>query len=576
MFTPKLRPAFGWLMALAAILVLLTGCSEGSSATIQSPPLVQAASQATPQSAPPPPKVVVITLKQSPDTLNPLYTDMWSARVLSDLYLATGLFTYNERNEPIPWVAKEIPSLENGGLSPDGKIITYRLREDARWSDGVPLTADDYVFTWQMMMNDRNAVISRAPFDTAVDKVEAAGPYTLIVTLKRPFAPWQARIFSTLNSTNAIPRHILERVFANQGTLDDAAWNKKPSVGAGPFVFKEWQPDQIVFAANENFWLGRPRLDEITVRLVSDDAAQLAALKSGQSHLGAFIAYGDMPDLEASGAVVLASVSSGYRESLFFNLSAQTETAGHPALQDARVRRAIVMAIDREKICQELLAGRTWPVATFWAGTPFGNPAVTLIPYNPDEARRLLDEAGWLLGEDGIRAKDGIQLRLRYVSTNHYLRVRAQEMVQQMLGAVGIDTTLSQFDSAAFFASTNEGGPIAWGRYDIEEHTESAQFPDPTYAGWLCAQTPAYTSEGVNHQFLCDNQLEELFAWQSETMSMGDRAGIYYEISRLLDERVYWASLWDDPDWWAVSGRMRQIRLSGATPFWNSYEWDIE
>ena len=166
---------------------------------------------------------------------------MWFAYVAHGLFLTTGLLTFNEKNEPIPWIAKEIPSKANGGISADDKVITYKLREDAKWSDGTPLTADDYVFTWQMIMSDKNAVMSRDPCDAYVDKVEAKDKTTLVVTFKEPYAPWQAKIFTSVNASQAIPKHILEPVFQKDGTIDKADWNRKPTVGAGPFVFKEWQ-----------------------------------------------------------------------------------------------------------------------------------------------------------------------------------------------------------------------------------------------------------------------------------------------------------------------------------------------
>ena len=175
------------------------------------------------------------------------------------LFLTTGLLTYNEKNEPIPWIAKEIPSKANGGISADDKVITYKLREDAKWSDGTPLTADDYVFTWQMVMSDKNAVISRDPWDTYVDKVEAKDKYTLVVTFKEPYAPWQAKIFSPVNASQPSPS--TSGAGVPEG-WDDRQRRVEPQAhgGAGPFVFKEWQSgSHLIFPANPNFWLGKPR-----------------------------------------------------------------------------------------------------------------------------------------------------------------------------------------------------------------------------------------------------------------------------------------------------------------------------
>jgi len=523
------------------------------------------------------PKVITVTFPQEPDNLNPLYTNMWFVQVLRDLYLANGLIDYNEKNEPIPWVAKEIPTVANGGISADGKTITYKLRQDVKWSDGEPLTADDYVFTWQMFMSDKNTVTSRDPFDPYVDKVEAPDKYTLVVTFKEAYSPWQAKIFSNVNSTNALPKHILEPVFKKDGTLDNADWNRKPTVGVGPFLFKELESgSHLIFEANLNFWLGKPKVDQIFIRIVPDDAAQIAALKAGDSDIGVFIAYSDMPDLEKLGTLDMVKESSGYKESWFFNMSTREDkTKGHPALQDPNVRRAVVMAVDRDKICQDLLGGRTKPAITFWDGMPYADPSIKPIPYDPEGAKKLLDEAGWKVGADGIREKDGVKLKLRYATTTREVRKNTQVIVQQMWKAVGIDSELINHSSDIFWNSYGDGGPIATGGYDVAEWSTCPAFPDPDSATWRCKEVPSDENPaGGNWEFFCDQELDELFDKETATVDTQARIPLFYQIAKIMTDKVYWVSMWDDPDWWAVSKKLKNVRFSGATPFWNSYEWD--
>ncbi len=154
-----------------------------------------------------------------------------------------------------------------------------------------------------------------------------------------PFAPWQGTFWHGI-----LPAHILQPVYDKDGTLDNAEWNRNPTVGCGPYVFKEWESGSFArFVASDNYWLGRPKIDELFIRFVPDDASQVAALKAGDGDLGTFISYSDIPTLQESG-VKMVTVFSGYNEGLYFYVDPEK---GHPALQDANVRKAIALAFDR-------------------------------------------------------------------------------------------------------------------------------------------------------------------------------------------------------------------------------------
>jgi len=568
--------------------LILAACAQAPTATAPTQAPAQSTAVASPTKVPtqPPatkapeaasPKVVRVSFTQEPDNLNPLYTSMWFSAVVRDLYLATGLIQYNEKNEPIPWIAKEIPTIANGGISDDGTVVTYKLRDDVKWSDGQPITAEDYVFTWEMIMADGNAVSSRDPFEQYVAKVEAPDPYTLVVTFTEPYAPWQAKIFSNVNATNAIPKHVLKPIFDKEGTIDNAEWNRNPTVSAGAFLFQEWESgSHLIFTANPDFFLGAPKVDQVFVKIVPDDSAQVAAIKADDVDIGVFIAYSDIPDLQGLGTVDLVNVVSGYKEGWYFNLSTEEKTKGHPALQDANVRRAIVMAVDRETICQELLYGLTKPALSVWDGTPYADPNLEPIPFDPDEAERLLDAAGWTVGADGIRAKDGVPLKLRYVTTSREVRKNTQVIVQQMLREVGIAVDLIDHSADVFFNSYADGGPLATGQYDITQWSTVTAFPDPDLYELRCSEIPTDDNPaGSNWSFICDEEMDALFDEASVTLDMQARAQVFFKIAQRVRDQVYWVSIWDDPDWWSVSKRVKNVKLSGATPFWNSHEWEV-
>jgi peptide/nickel transport system substrate-binding protein len=539
------------------LLVALVGCSE------------------SPSRAPAAAKVVTITFTQEPDNLNPLYTTMWFSAATREFWLRTALLSWNDTPEAIPEIAEAIPTHSNGGVSADGLTLTYHLRRDVQWSDGTPLTAEDFVFTYQMIMHPRNTVQTRDPYDKYVASVAAPTPHTLVVRLRQPFAPWQTRIFGSSNG-GAIPKHILEPIFQKDGSLDQAAWNRQPTVGHGPFLWQAWESgSHLSFVANPAYWRGKPQIDRLFVRIVPDETAQIAALKTAQSHLGVFISWADVPELQQLGALAIVQVSSGYKESWFFNLSPER---GHPALQDVRVRRALVMAVDRERLSRDLLYGLTRPARSFWEHTPFADAAIPPLPYDPEGAARLLDAAGWEMGADGLRRRHGTPLVLRYVTTTRDIRQHTQVVVQQMLQQLGIGVELFTYASDIFFGGFGDGGPVATGRYDMAQWTTAPDaFPDPDTAQWLCSEIPSPEQPaGTNWMYLCDATLDRLFREQASMMDISTRQAHFREINRIVSEQVYWVSLWDDPDVYAVHKHLKNVRLSGVAPFWNCHAWQLE
>ena len=514
-----------------------------------------------------PAKTATFIWTQEPDVLNPLYTNMWFSSITQQIWNCWA-WDFDDQNNPHPVLVKEMPSEENGGISPDGKVITLKLRDDIVWSDGKPITSEDFVFTYEMTMNPKNTVASTHPYDK-LEKVEAPDPKTVVMTFKEPFAAWQATLWHGL-----LPAHILRPVFEKEGTIDNAEWNRAPTVGCGPFVFKEWESGSFIrFVANKKYWLGRPKIDEIFIRIVPDDASQVAALKAGDGDLGTFIAYSDIPTLEQAG-VHMVKVFSGYNEGWYFYLHPEK---GHPALKDVRVRQAIALAFDRFSVCKDLLLGLTKPPATYWANTPWQDPTLEPWPYDPERAKQLLDEAGWKdTNGDGVRDKDGVELVLTLGTTTREIRRDVQAVAQQQLAQVGIKLELANADSDIFFGSYGEGGPCATGQYDIFEYSTTPQYPDPDTADWLCSEIPSDENpSGVNWQSVCDEELDGLFKLQATQVDPAERQQTFHKITRLIYEKVYWLGVWEDPDIWAVGPRLKNVRLSGATPFFNIVEWDL-
>jgi peptide/nickel transport system substrate-binding protein len=251
-----------------------------------------------------------------------------------------------------------------------------------------------------------------------MEKVETPDKYTVITTFTDPYAPWLGSLWHGL-----VPAHILKPVFEKEGSLNDAEWNNNPTVGCGPFVFKEWESGSFArFVANNNYWLGKPKLDEIFIRFVPDSASQIAALVNKDGDLGTFFDYSELPTLEEAG-VQIYRVFSGYHEGIYFNMGEKA----HPAVKDQKVRQAIAYALDRFSFDEDVLLGMTVPAATYWDVTLWVDPSIKPYPYDPAKAKQLLDEAGWVDSNgDGTRDKEGVELVLKYGSTDRQVRLDYQ------------------------------------------------------------------------------------------------------------------------------------------------------
>jgi len=248
--------------------------TEPPAAPATEPP---AAPEATEPPAEPPAERPVLTMifTQEFDTLNPYYTNMWFSQITQSFWNCWA-WTFDEATAPVPILVSEMPSIDNGGITEGGRVLTFKLRDDLVWSDGTPLTADDFVFTYEMVINPANTVAQVSPYDL-VKSIEAPDPQTVVVTFEEPYAAWIGTFWRGL-----LPKHILQPVFDADGTIDNAGWNRNPTVGCGPFNFSEWESGSFArFVANDNFWLGKAKIGEIFVRFVPDDASQIAALKAG-------------------------------------------------------------------------------------------------------------------------------------------------------------------------------------------------------------------------------------------------------------------------------------------------------
>ena len=501
---------------------------------------------------------VRFALAADPQTLDPLFAHVDANSVEQQVArLAFEPFIdVDEHGAAIPVLLDRIPTVENGGVSRDGRTITYHLRAGVRWQDGVPVDAHDVVWTLHAILDDRNPVRSRAGYDR-VAKAEALDPRTVRVTLKEPWAPAVATLFSYGTAPQyVLPAHLLEK----EPRLDTSAFGSHP-VGNGPYRFVSWaRGDHLVYDANTSYWRGAPKLAHLDVRIVPDPGTNFTLLQSGGL------------DWNLLSPAQRASLGTPAR--LAFRTVPLTLVAGiainttHPPLDDVRVRRAIAASIDRASISRKITFGRYPVVDTAqpldsWAR----DPAVHEPPYDPTAADRLLDAAGWKRGADGIRTKNGKPLALTYVQfPESGTGVRVATVVQSELGARGFRVAIKSLSNAQLFLPKSQGGTLANGGFDM------------AYVPWPMGADPDDSfllacGGNANYMRWCDPEVDALERRAVVAPSRAERKRLYAQIERRVADAVPIVYLFNPSYSYAYRADLLGFFPNAFNPTWDAYRW---
>jgi peptide/nickel transport system substrate-binding protein len=543
--------ANGWLRRSIARLALLgaAACAAGGCAPARGP-------GAGPE--------VRFDVAADPSNLNPLFAHADANNVEQQLaHLAfEPFFDLDPSGRRVPELLQEIPSAANGGLSADGRTLVYHLRPNLRWSDGVPLTVRDAIFTLHAILDPRNPVPSHEGYDL-IDRVEASGPYTLRVHLRRPWAPALATFFSYGTS----PQYVLpEHVLAKQGALTTAAFNAAPLVGDGPFRFVSWtRGERVLYAANPRYWRGVPRVKRVEVNIVADPQTNLTLLRSGRLDFN-LVAPSQQSEL------LLDTVGLRYAYAPTALIAGIALNVTHPPLDDVRVRRAIAESIDRRGISTKVTLGR-YPVAESdrprfsWAyAADVAEPR-----YDPAAADRDFDAAGWRRGADGLRRKRGRALALTYVQFPETASgVRAAALVQRELYERGIGVTIKSISNAQLFLPAAEGGTLASGRFDL------------AYVPWTMGADPddafllGCRGGEKNYMRYCNPRLDALEGKAASEPDLQQRMALYETIDRIVARDVPIVYLFNPTYIYAYDARLHGFQPNGFVPTWNAYDWRLQ
>jgi peptide/nickel transport system substrate-binding protein len=529
---------------------------------------------------------LVVGFAQEPDNMNGFYSSMAFAQWANDLVQAS-LYDFSDELQPVLVLAAEVPTRENGGISEDFKEYTVKLKPGLKWSDGKPLTAEDLVFTYQMIKDPANNMLQGSSIREALEEAEVLDETTFRLRFNVP-KPFPEDLIGSPGLSTILPAHIFRPIYEAEGTIENAAENQDPTVFSGPYVLREWRRgESMLFEANPNYVFGEPKIKRILIRFFPDTDSQYAALAAGQLDFVPNVSEGDIPRVAASNPdLKIVTVFGGYIESLWLNLRTDEHPrAGHPALKDVRVRRALRLAIDRETITRELLAGATKPTDSIYAGSPFENKELGVTPYDPEAAAKLLDEAGWTLGPDGIRQKDGVKLEMRYSTTTAGWRNNIQAVIQQQLAKVGVSVILEKYPASEFFGAFANRGINAIGEYDIAQYANNTALTNPANVtvdeALNCKQIPNESNPGgQNFTGFCSPEMDEASLITKTSLDPEERLAAAYKIQEIMRDQVPLINLFPRGDNYAYNTKrfVGEIRIgSGVGNQWfDIMNWELQ
>jgi peptide/nickel transport system substrate-binding protein len=534
---------------LAGLALPALGASVGVSSLLQSNPANAAA-----------PGQCVVGVTQEAVNFNPLLYVNTGVETAVEMTVFDSLWKIDPEGKFIPNLASEIPTVENGGISKDGLTWTIKLRPDVLWHDGQPFTADDVAFTLDVIMNPKVTVRSREGHEH-VEHYATKDSHTIEIKLKDSFAPYLV----SWQKTSVIPKHILSTV----PDINTATFNTNP-VGTGPFKFKERVAGSyIAFEPNPKYHGGAPKLTSLIQRYVPDQQTLFAQFQTGE--VDVYDLQGIPPLLyqrakALPGSKILLNPNP-FVEFIYFN-------CGKPQFEDKRVRNALYMAIDRKGWIDAVYYGVPIPTLSYLPPNHWAyNKALVDPGFDPKKAAALLDEAGWKVAADGVRAKDGVRLAFSMSTTaGAKAREQAQQLLQQNFKKINVDMTIKNMPAS-----------VVWGDYTVQSQFDTLMvgwdallYPDPDYGDRIRSTAiPAKGGSGSNYVQYQNPEIDELCNKGVAATSLEDRKAIYDKIQAILLDDLPFAPIFSYQTIIGVKDRVKSYEVNPylTSNAWNTADW---
>lgn len=443
---------------------------------------------------------------------------------------------------------------ESYEVSDDGLQYTFNLRQGVLFHDGEEFTSEDVKYTYEYYGDPENGAVTGSDY-TSIESIETPDDYTVVINMIEPNAA-----FLTITATNFIvPAHYHSEVGQD-------VYRTAP-IGTGAFMLREWRPAEFTeLVAFDDHFRGRPNIDVLRLDVVPEPSVRAIALETGDadSSVWPVLVENNLRFADDDSFVVYRTSTAAVNH---FPLNNQS-----PLLSDRRVRQAMMYAIDRQQVIDDIFSGAAVvadtnlsPAFDFWV-----NPDVPTYTYDVDMAAALLDEAGWVMGDDGVRVKDGERLSFTCtVITGDQARRPEAELVQQYLSQVGIEMILEESPISAILEGLRNG-------------TLECSLFNWTYGGTGAdpdATSTLLSTGGNNFSQFRNERVDELLQAGLAETDPEARRQIYYEIQTIVAEEVpflymmYW-------DWFNVfSDRVKglpETALNGDNIYRTAYQWWVE
>ncbi len=523
---------------------------------------------------------------QAPTILNPHL----SSGTKDDLVCAVvyeSLMRIDNDGNFILFLAESLPSIENGLLAADGKGVSWKLKAGLKWSDGAPLTAADYVTTWEYVNDPKTAATTQSLFEN-VAKVEATDELTIKFTFTETKPDWYRPA-----QIQILPKHIFA---ADKGEGARTSPNNLKPVGTGPYKVIDFKPgDSVSYDINPNYREAtKPFFDRVEVKGGGDaPSAARAVLQTGDYDYAWNLQIDDalIKQLETGGKGVAEFGNGGGIERTIINFAdPNIEVDGersslkskHPFLTDLKVRQALALASDRQSIIDGIY-GRGGVVGVnvledppiYQSKNPKNAPVFDLA-----KANALLDEAGWKKGSSGYREKDGKQMSLVFLTTVNAVRQKTQQIVKDGWEKIGVKTELRAVDSAVFFSS-DAGNPDTSGKMyiDTQMYTTSAAFDPQTHMRrWTTTAAKLSQREGKwsggNDGRYINAEYDKLWDAAKTELDPAKRAQLFIQMNDILIQDVCMIPLVNRKN---TFGRLKNLQNANfsqwAGNYWNIANW---